>query len=972
MKPIPGHPPVAPRTRPALFLVSALLLTAIAILVQHQVTAGSDLAARREQEQVVVALHRALTLLADRDRSQGWLIGEVHDAVQRALAAAPAEPAAGFPATAARAAAAAVANRLHGATVFAFAGDGRLVWPAAPPARRARELLWRCLLEHLRQEALDAPRQRALADGDRIAGSFFGPSVGVSFLANPADPRPQGFLDHDRPTLSWALPAERLVGPAGRGSGGIWLLLPCARLPRHRLAAHTLAATPAEIDTAMILAPRQLRAALAAPDPAGGPHAAGRVPARPLGALALRGSGRLHRATLRRSIHNRAPQSDGGLAWQGCFLDDGEGRFLLVGTDPARHGDLVSRHAALLLPGFQALLLGALALALRRFAFGMPGTARLGPTIFVSFVAAALLPFALMVGEGLRRAAEARNDDRRAWEDRLQESLRRCDARLLAWARRHEAALHRREVALAERLGQAPPLSGGELRQALGPLTALAEITLVTDRGEELVIGPRSGSPFHQEAMLAVQRHEVATLVANQGRPVPAALRRNPPLVSPEGLAGMLAGDLHDNGRFRSHDIARQRFFTRPVVLADRAGQMRGLLHWLVDPTRFAAPMVQRELARSWQGPGPVRLAALARDGGFHPAGLGRPPDLVALLGPAAETQEQGAFVTVRGTRYLAVTRPPRQLPGYRLVALVDADVVERDVHFLHRLVATSALLGGIFLLFAARFLGHRLLPRLHRLHAFIGELQAGRLGQRLAADGGDELAALARTFNSLAAGLAARERLRALVSEDAWEAAQRAGSAASGIGERRQVSVLFTHVHDFDRLVDRLAPEELLAALNRYFARVQPAVLEHGGRIDKLIGDAMMAVFHPRPGQDVPPRRALRAARALLAASASLARERDDNLDRPWRTDVGVHHGEVVHGPVGARDGRRDVTVIGDTVNTAARLVGVAQGQPRPTLVVGRVVAECDPAAAWRPLPPLPLKGKTAILDLFAWSEPE
>jgi adenylate cyclase len=136
-----------------------------------------------------------------------------------------------------------------------------------------------------------------------------------------------------------------------------------------------------------------------------------------------------------------------------------------------------------------------------------------------------------------------------------------------------------------------------------------------------------------------------------------------------------------------------------------------------------------------------------------------------------------------------------------------------------------------------------------------------------------------------------------------------------------REVSVLFADLAGFTSFSEGRDPHEVSIMLNAYFERVIPAVVsEHGGEVDKIIGDAVMATFNRRGDQPDHAQRAGRAGLAIQAATADLARDHPD-----WpRFRVGVNSGRAVVGVVGAVGGR-SYTVIGDSVNLASRLEALA-----------------------------------------------
>ncbi len=136
--------------------------------------------------------------------------------------------------------------------------------------------------------------------------------------------------------------------------------------------------------------------------------------------------------------------------------------------------------------------------------------------------------------------------------------------------------------------------------------------------------------------------------------------------------------------------------------------------------------------------------------------------------------------------------------------------------------------------------------------------------------------------------------------------------------GEIRPASVLFCDIRDFTPISERYSAVELVSFLNALFDRLSAAVLRKQGTIDKFIGDSVMAFWNaPLPVEDHP----ARAVEAALEMRSAVARfNRKNREDPPVRIAIGVATGEVCVGNIGSAD-RFDYSVIGDTVNVAARL---------------------------------------------------
>lgn len=161
--------------------------------------------------------------------------------------------------------------------------------------------------------------------------------------------------------------------------------------------------------------------------------------------------------------------------------------------------------------------------------------------------------------------------------------------------------------------------------------------------------------------------------------------------------------------------------------------------------------------------------------------------------------------------------------------------------------------------------------------------------------------------------------------------------------GERREVTALFTDLEGFSTLTNTLPPEELIAILDRYFAVVTKAVLDNGGMIDKIVGDAVHALFNAPIDQIAHVNAALRAASAIVVATESL---------RPalgiGRTRLGVETGPAILGDVGT-GARIDYTAHGPVVNLAARLQDMGK-ELGPSVIIGPAAA-AQSSLALRPL---------------------
>ena len=175
----------------------------------------------------------------------------------------------------------------------------------------------------------------------------------------------------------------------------------------------------------------------------------------------------------------------------------------------------------------------------------------------------------------------------------------------------------------------------------------------------------------------------------------------------------------------------------------------------------------------------------------------------------------------------------------------------------------------------------------------------------------------------------------------------------------KREVSVLFADLQGFTSFSEGRDPREVSEMINTYLeVAIPPIVRQFDGEIDKLIGDAIMATWGTRGDQ---PDHAERAARAALALQVETARIAAEHPQWP-RFRAAVNSGEAMVGVLGVESGR-SYTVIGDTVNTAARLESQA---PVGGVAIGAVTLRALPGARVSSLGTVRVKGKREPID--AW----
>ena len=159
------------------------------------------------------------------------------------------------------------------------------------------------------------------------------------------------------------------------------------------------------------------------------------------------------------------------------------------------------------------------------------------------------------------------------------------------------------------------------------------------------------------------------------------------------------------------------------------------------------------------------------------------------------------------------------------------------------------------------------------------------------------------------------------------------------GQGVEREIAVLFADLRAFTRMAEGRLPYDVVFVLNQYFKAMGQAIEGAGGRVDKFIGDGIMALFGIDLETEVACRRALTGARAMADALARLNQELEHDLRAPLQMGIGLHVGPVILGEMGF--GRAAaLTAIGDTVNVASRLEALTK-EVGVQLVVSARLAE-------------------------------
>ena len=231
-------------------------------------------------------------------------------------------------------------------------------------------------------------------------------------------------------------------------------------------------------------------------------------------------------------------------------------------------------------------------------------------------------------------------------------------------------------------------------------------------------------------------------------------------------------------------------------------------------------------------------------------------------------------------------------------------------------------------------YVANRITKPLMQVAEASAQVAQGNLDVQVDAGGDDEVAVLAHSFNEMVSGLQEgalyRDLLGRTVSPEVREELRQ--RLASGdlqlAGQDAEAAVLISDIRGFTTLSETEDSATVMTWLNEYFEELVPVITEYGGVVSKFEGDSVLAFFGILPRPLSPEEAAYQACQASLAIIEALNRlndRRGERGDPPFTAGVGLNTGPVMAGALGSAD-RMHYTIIGDTVNTTARLEGLTR----------------------------------------------
>jgi class 3 adenylate cyclase len=265
--------------------------------------------------------------------------------------------------------------------------------------------------------------------------------------------------------------------------------------------------------------------------------------------------------------------------------------------------------------------------------------------------------------------------------------------------------------------------------------------------------------------------------------------------------------------------------------------------------------------------------------------------------------------------------------------------------------IALGFVVGGIAVSFA---LARMITKPLDALAAGIQVVARGDLRKLVAVTFDDEIGRLTNAFNQMILSLREKLLMEKYLSQPTVQSIRehRDMTQLKLGGDRKYVTALFSDARGFTSLSEKMRPEDVVRLMNVYLNLQAKVIHQFGGTIDKFVGDEVMAIFEGR-GSEI---NAVRAAVEIQRYCRALNVARQAAGEKMISIGIGLNNGEVVMGNMGSED-HMDYTVIGDNINVAARMCGIAQ--PGMVLISRSIAEAIGGEAVLKDLHPVIVKGK-------------
>jgi class 3 adenylate cyclase len=279
-------------------------------------------------------------------------------------------------------------------------------------------------------------------------------------------------------------------------------------------------------------------------------------------------------------------------------------------------------------------------------------------------------------------------------------------------------------------------------------------------------------------------------------------------------------------------------------------------------------------------------------------------------------------------------------LPMLTILGIIYLTLTDglHDNQEMERLFYVCLSLGSVFWIIGALLTvlnSRTFLYPLESMEKAIKEFGEGNFTSRVTVHSDDQIGVLEAAVNRMGEELEEKEIIKTVFGHYVSPAVRDMilGGKVKTEGDKIEAVVLFSDIRSFTSLSEKHPPEHIVKLLNIHFTRIVDIVSRNDGFVDKFIGDAVMAVFDEELTAGHHKLYALRAAAAILSELEETNREIAEFGFSPLKIGIGIASGPVIRGNIGSEN-RREMTVIGDTVNLASRLESATKEYGSPILV--------------------------------------
>ncbi len=317
---------------------------------------------------------------------------------------------------------------------------------------------------------------------------------------------------------------------------------------------------------------------------------------------------------------------------------------------------------------------------------------------------------------------------------------------------------------------------------------------------------------------------------------------------------------------------------------------------------------------------------------------------------------QRGMAVPIHGQRhqiYYRVLNPGSPFPLAAQVNLYPLAAMDNELADLRWDVGVLGVVSLLIALMAVLYISRGLSGPISEIVSGTHQIEHGNFDVRVPVRSQNELGKLAASFNEMAAGLALQEKYRSVLNAVADRSVAEQLITQSGTlgGEIRHVTMLFCDIRGFTAITENMPPADVIELLNEHMTALTDIAYQHGGIVDKFVGDLIMVLFGAPQSTGEDAVRGVQCALSMLQVRRKLNEVTKHSLE----VGIGLATGSVVAGCMGS-DQRLSYTVLGHRVNLASRLCSIAQA--------GEIVMDeetYEDATSFinaEPMPPMQLKG--------------